>query len=119
MANNRIRYKQMERYMTYALIADAALFLFYLLFAGLGITWLKAVTAILAILLSAACLLYLYLSRELLRRRSLWMTVGAAAITVCIIASLLLSFPSPNPVKASSDNSSDSQTAYFSSESYL
>lgn len=116
MASNRIRYRQMERYMTYALIADAALFLFYLLFAGLGVVWLKAITAVLAIVLSAACLAYLYISRELLRRRSLWMTVGAAAVIVCIVISLLLNFPSPNAVKDSSNASSGTQTTNFSTE---
>lgn len=119
MANNRIRYKQLEFYMTCTLIADAALFLLYLIFAGLGITWLKIVLAVLAIVLSAGCLAFLYLSRELLRRRSLWMTAGAAAVILCIVASLLLNFPSPSAVKDSSDASSDSQTAYFSSESCL
>ena len=118
MANNRIRYRQLERYMTYALIADAALFLFYLLFAGLGIVWLKVTIAVLAIVLSAACLAYLYLSQELLRRRSLWMTAGAAAVLICILASLLLNFPSPGVAKDSS-KSSDAQTAYYSTEIFF
>lgn len=113
MATNRIRYKQMERYMTYALIADAALFLLFLLFSGLGIAWLKVVTAVLAIALSALCLGYLYLSGELLRKRSLWMSAASAAIILCIIFSLILKFPSPNTLKTDGENSG-SETAYFS-----
>lgn len=112
MAANRIRYKQMERYMTYALIANAALFLLFLLFSGLGIAWLKVATAVLAIALSALCLGYLYLSGELLRKRSLWMSVASAAIILCIIFSLLLNFPSPNTAKTANANSG-SETAYF------
>ena len=112
MAANRIRYKQMERYMTYALIANATLFLSFLLFSGLGIAWLKVTTAVLAIVLSALCLGYLYLSGELLRKRSLWMSVASAAIILCIIFSLLLNFPSPNTAKTINANSG-SETAYF------
>ena len=36
MEKRRNRYKEMERYLTYALLADAALFVVYLLVAGLG-----------------------------------------------------------------------------------
>ena len=119
MTSNRIRYKQLELYVTYALLADAALFVFYLLFAGLGITWAKTIFAILAILLSVATLVVLYLSRELLRRRSLWMTVGAAAVLICILFSLLLRFPSPSIHKNNDNNSSKAQTAFYSEKSVI
>ncbi len=99
MAERKNRYKMMEWYMTYALIADAGLFLLYLIFAGFGIIWLKAITAILAILISAACLGFLYLTQELARRRSLWMSAAAAAILLCTLMSLILAFPSPNTYK--------------------
>lgn len=95
MANERSRYKQMELYMTAALLIDTTLFVLYLLFALLGIGWLKVITAILAIILSLLCLGYLYLSKELVKRRSLWMTVGAAAVLLCIIFSLVLKYPAP------------------------
>lgn len=93
MANDRNRYKQMEQYMTYTLILNAVLFAFYLLFAGLGIVWLKVVLAILVILLSVLCLVCLFLTRELLRKRSLWMSVSAAALILCTVFSLLLNYP--------------------------
>lgn len=119
MATNRIRYKQLELYVTYALIADTAIFVLYLLFAGLGIAWAKTIFAILAILLSVACLAFLRLSRELLRRRSLWMTVGAAAVLVCILFSLLLKFPSPSIHKNNTNDSSNGQTAFYCEESII
>lgn len=97
--DNNIRYKQMEQYMTYALFADAVLFILFLIFAGLGIIWLKVITAILCILLSGACLALLYLSKELLKQRSLWMSTAAAAIIVCLLFSLILNFPCPNIYK--------------------
>ncbi len=95
----RNRYKEMEGYMTMALIADGGLFLLYLIFAGFGVGWLKVVTAVLCILLSAACLGYLYLTRELLRKRSLWMSTAAVAVVLCVVISLIAGFPSPNKHK--------------------
>lgn len=105
MAEKKNRYKQMVWYMTYALVAAAGIFLLYLLFAGFGIIWLKAITAILAILISGCCLAFLYLTRELLKRRSLWMTAAAGAILLCTLMSLILNFPSPNTYKIPEDTS--------------
>lgn len=93
MARDNKRYQQWDRYMTYGLITDGVLFFLYLLFAGLGILWLKIITVILAIGLSLLCLYFLYVSKELLKERSLWMTVGASAVIVCILVSLILNFP--------------------------
>ena len=104
MAQRGNRYKEMERYMTLALIADAVLFVLYLICAGIGIIWLKVILAILSIALSGLCLAYLYFSKELLRQRSFWMTVCAGAVFVCVVASLLLNFPSPNKYKKDKTN---------------
>ena len=89
------RYKQMEKNMTITLLGDLGLFLLYLLCAGAGIIWLKVILSILCILLSVAILGLLYLSQELLRPRSLWMTTGAASILLCLIVSLILNYPAP------------------------
>ena len=48
MERKRNRYKEMERYMTYALLADAGVFLLYLLFAGFGIGWIFGATVTMA-----------------------------------------------------------------------
>lgn len=93
MAGKQNRYKQMERYITYGLIADALLFILYLVFAGLGIIWLKVILTIVCFLISGYILYCLYVSKELLRQRSLWMSVAAASIIVCIFFSLILNFP--------------------------
>lgn len=98
MGNQNNRYKEMERYMVYALIADLLLFIFYLIAAGNGIIWLKVLLTVFAFLLSGGCLAFLYLTRELLRPRSLWMTATAGSIFVCILFSLILNFPAPAPV---------------------
>lgn len=107
MDNSRKRYRQMEQYMTYALLADLVLFILFLITAGNGIIWLKVILAILTIALSGLCLAYLYLTQELLRQRSFWMSVGAAAILVCLLFSLILNYPSPHKYK----NNDASQTS--------
>lgn len=98
MAKKNNRYKEMERYMTCALVADVLLFIFYLIAAGNGVIWLKVILSLFSILLSGGCLAFLYLTRELLRPRSLWMTAVAGSILVCILFSLILNFPAPAPV---------------------
>ncbi|MBO5318139.1 MAG: hypothetical protein J6A74_06835 [Oscillospiraceae bacterium] len=97
MAKRVNRYKKMEQYMTATLLADLFLFILYLIAAGTGTLWLKVLTAIFTILISGLCLAYLYLTKELLRPRSLWMTAAAGSILLCVIASLILGFPSPSP----------------------
>lgn len=106
MANKPNRYKVMERYMTYGILADTAIFIFYLIAAGNGIGWLKVILALIGLGLSGLILWILYSSKELLKPRSLWITAGAGAIAVCILFSLLLNFPSPNKYKQNKDEKS-------------
>lgn len=91
----RNRYLVFERKMTQVLLADAGIFLLYLLFAGLGVTFLKVVLALAALGVSALCLGYLYVSQELRKKRSLWMTAAAAAVLICTLVSLILGYPAP------------------------
>ncbi len=93
MAKRNNRYRQFDFLMTRVLIADAAVFVLYLLSAALGWGFLKGLTAIVAIVGSGLCLGYLYMSQELLKKRSLWMTVGFAAVVLCTIVSLLCKVP--------------------------
>ena len=98
MARNNNRYKDMEQKVTFALAIDLLLFIVYLIAAGNAVIWLKVITTLFAFAISLGILGFLYLTRELLRRRSLWMTALAASIFVCILFSLILNFPSPAPV---------------------
>ena len=93
--NKKTRYKKMELLITAALCLDAAIFLAYMIFAGMGMIGLKVVTAVLCFLISGAVLYFLFMSRELLRRRSFWMTVAAACVIICLLFSLILKFPAP------------------------
>ena len=96
----RKRYKDMERVLTMILIGDAAVFLLYMIFAGLGIGWLKIITTILNLVASIGCLGLLYISGEMKKARSRWLVLGFGAILVCLLVSLLLNYPSPAEVVA-------------------
>ena len=89
------RYKAMETVVTAALCLDAVIFLAYLIFAGSGMIALKITAVVLCFLISGAVLYFLYITRELLRKRSIWMTLAAVCTILCILVSLLLKFPSP------------------------
>lgn len=95
MANKRSRYQQLEKYVTFMLIADLLLFIAFLFSAGAGIIWLKIILTIFTLFVAGLCLYMLWASKELFKQRSLWMTVGAVSIVICLLASLLLNYPSP------------------------
>lgn len=99
MASKTNRYRIMERYMTFALCLDAILFVLYMIVAGNGIIWLKVILTLLCLGLSGILLWFLYMTKELLKQRSLWITTGACAIVLCLFISLILNFPSPNKYK--------------------
>ena len=91
----RNRFLKFERKMTQVLLADAAVFVLYLIFAGVGSVPLKVITAIVAILASLLCLAYLFMCGEIRKKRSLWMTAASAGVLLCTIVSLICNFPSP------------------------
>ena len=97
MRNRKNRYEDMERKMQIILAVLTVLFIIFLIASENGIIWLKAICAIVAILASLLCLLFLYLSGELLKQRSLWISTALSAIVVCTIFSLILHFPCPRP----------------------
>lgn len=96
--SDRNRYKQFEQYMTGALLAGLVFFIIYMIAAGTGTIWLQIISAIFVFGLSGLCLYVLFQSKELLKPRSLWMSVGAFALAFCLLFSLILQFPSPNPL---------------------
>ena len=98
MAERKIRFKVIEKYLTIAILADTLFFLLYYIFAGAGNTGLKVFFAILCLLISVATLAFLYMRKELFRPRSLWIALAAAAIVLCVLLSLILNFPCPKPL---------------------
>ena len=91
----RNRYRELESKVTIGIAADVAVFVLYLLVAGAGIVALKVIAAIVAILGSLLALGFLFMSGELLKKRSLWMTVAFASVLLCTIVSLVCNFPAP------------------------
>lgn len=89
----RSRYREMAQLMTALLIADAVVFVLYLIAAGAGIPWLKVLNAVIALGVSVLCLGFLCLVREAFRQRSLWLTAGFFSVFLCTVVSLVLSFP--------------------------
>ena len=85
----------MESLMTKIIVADALIFVLYLICAAMAWTVLKVITAIIAIFGSLLCLGWLYLTGEFPRRRSLWMVTAFICIALCVLFSLLLNFPCP------------------------
>ena len=94
----RMRYKQIDQLLTRVLIADTAIFLLYLIFAALGVSVLKVLLAIIAILLSGLSLAYLYKLGEFKKARSRWLVMGFCSIILCTLVSLILNYPSPAPI---------------------
>lgn len=96
----RRRYKDIERFLTQILTADAAVFVLYLVFAGIGVGFMKVLTTILCLVASIGCLVLLYMTGEMKKARSRWLVLGFAAIVVCLLVSLLLNYPAPAEVAA-------------------
>ena len=85
----------MESKMTLVLISAAVFFVLYLVCASFGLTVLKYILAVVAIIASVLCLGWLYLTGEFKRRRSLWMITGFVSIIACLLVSMILKYPFP------------------------
>ena len=94
----RKRYKDIERFLTMVLLGDTAVFVLYMIFAGVGLGVLKIITTILCVVASVACLALLYMTGEMKKARSRWLVLGFACILICLLVSLILNYPSPAQV---------------------
>ena len=93
MAKRNNRYRQFDFIMTRVILGDVFVFLLYLLSAATGIGFLKGLFAFVAIVGSALCDVYLYLTHEWMKRRSQWMTLGFACIFLLTLVSLICRVP--------------------------
>lgn len=91
----RNRYREMESLMTKILLGDTLVFILFLLFSAKAWTVARVIAAIISISLSLLSVAWLFITGEVVRRRSLWMVTGFGAIFVCLLISLLLKYPSP------------------------
>lgn len=88
-------YRQLEKRLIAAVLADLGVYLLYLLFAGLGIVWLKLTLAVVGIVAGILGCAFLVLIDEYKRRRSRWVLCAFGAIALCIVVSLITRFPGP------------------------
>ena len=96
--NDRNRYRLLELTACAVIAVASVFFIIFLIASGSNTVWLKILALTVCVLICGLSLTYLYLSRELLRPRSLWMSLSLISILVCILFSLMLNFPSPNPL---------------------
>ena len=89
------RYRALEKLMTEVLLGDALVFILFLIFSSKGLNVLRVITATLSILASILSVGWLFITGELLRRRSFWMVTGFIGIFLCLIVSRLLKYPCP------------------------
>ena len=91
----RNRYRALEKLMTEILLGDVLVFIHFLVFSSKGLNVLRVITATLSILASVLSVGWLFITGELLRRRSFWMVTGFSSIFLCLIISLILKYPCP------------------------
>lgn len=95
----RNRYREFESMMAKIMVGDAVAFALYMLFASKGWTVVSVIATVLIFVVSILALVWLFFTKELYRRRSLWMVTGFASICLCLLFSLILKYPCP-PVVA-------------------
>ncbi len=99
----RNRYRELESMMMKIFAGDAAVFLLYIIFAGRGWNVVKIIAAVVVLLISIFALVWLFMVKEMFRRRSLWMVTGFGAILICLLVSLVLKYPCPPVVSGASN----------------
>ena len=72
-----------------------ALFIFYLVMAAGGKTVLQIIAAVMVGSIAAFGLWLLFKSKELLRQRSIWITLSFLCCALVTIVSLLAGYPGP------------------------
>lgn len=95
MDSNKRNFKDLEMFLTILIVTMLVLFIFYLIMAGNGHTVLKFLSAILIFCVSGFGLWLLYGSKELLRQRSIWMTLSFLSGIICTLVSILTAYPGP------------------------
>lgn len=81
--------------MTRILLGNALVFVFFLISSAQGWNVVRVIAAIVATLASLLSLAWLFITGELVRRRSFWMVTGFGGIFLCLVVSLILKFPCP------------------------
>ena len=88
-------FRKFESFLTRVILGELAGFLLMLLFAALGVGWLKWILAVAVILVSGAGCYLLIAKQEHKRRRSWWMLASFAGMLLCTLVSLIAGYPAP------------------------
>ena len=88
-------FRKFESFLTRVILGELAGFLLMLLFAALGVGWLKWILAMAVILVSGAGCALLVSRQEHKRRRSWWMLAAFAGMLLCTLVSLIAGYPAP------------------------
>ena len=88
-------FRKFESFLTKVILGELAGFLLMLLFAALGVGWLKWILAVAVILVSGAGCALLVSKQEHKRRRSWWMLAAFAGMLLCTLVSLIARYPAP------------------------
>ena len=88
-------FRKFESLLTKVIFGELAGFLLMLLFAALGIGWLKWILAVAVILVSGAGCYLLVAKQEHKRKRSWWMLAAFAGMLLCTLVSLIAGYPAP------------------------
>ena len=88
-------FRKFESFLTRVILGELAGFLLMLLFAALGVGWLKWILAVAVILVSGAGCALLISKQEHKRRRSWWMLASFAGMLLCTLVSLIARYPAP------------------------
>lgn len=88
-------FRQLERLLGIVVAADLAMFALYLVCAGMGIVWLKIISAVVSLAVSGLGIGFLVLIGEHRRARSRWLLAAFVALALCCIVSLICGYPAP------------------------
>ena len=95
MANKQSRYRQLEQFLSLLLALNGAMFILYLVTAGLGIVVLKIILALIVVALGGFCLFILHRTKEMFRSRSLYLTLSYCSLILLTLVSLICNYPAP------------------------
>ena len=95
MAERQNGYRQFERFLTILLALTGAMFVLFLFTSGLGLVVLECILALIVAALAGIGLFLLYRTKELLRSRSLYLTLSYSALILLTIVSLICNYPAP------------------------
>ena len=88
-------FRKFESFLTRVILGELAGFLLMLLFAALGVSWLKWILAVAVILVSGAGCALLVSRQEHRKRRGWWMLASFAGMLLCTLVSLIAGYPAP------------------------